>query len=1250
VLNPETVAQQMRLLANYLGATDVEEEELESLESLQVEGSCKWFLQTTSFRDWRDTESAEHQTPGDLSSRLQKLATNGGRLSTQRAPPRIFWLTGAPGCGKSVIVSAVVRHLQEEDRQCYFYFLKHTDKSKQNLSGLLISLAWQMARRDVALRRSLLRMRLEDELTAESNDFRAIWKQLFTQRILRTHFQQRQYWIIDALDEAHGGHELISLLKGVPENLPISIFVTSRKDLTLEKHMQRAPMLQVVTKRIEPRDTLADIRLYLEDNVEDLPVSDPADVEDLIEKLTLKSQGSFLWTRLMLQKLENTWAQGDIDEAIDSIPEGLQDMYLQILEDMEENNASNKELAKSILRWAVCGGRPLTKVELQEAIRLDTGQKVHKLGKMLERLCGQLVSIDDQDRLQMVHDTARDFLLDPTLNSEFAINKAETHEQLADICLKYLLEDTKTPATRRPFPTINDSTVPAFRSYASLYFSEHVFKSPPADPQTARSRLEVFLEHSILNWIEYIITETKDLSRLTQAAKNLKGYVERRLDFQSPLSPEMKTVDDWAVDLIRLVTVFGCDLLSQPSAIHDIIPPLCPPNSILHRKFGNSTLGMEVVGLSARGWTDRIHSTSFAPTEATAVSCCEKRYAVGLHSGSVILYYASTCQEARRFSHGEQVRHLTFAHGSAWIVAAGNTLLTMWNYKTAQKIWETRFIAGPVALTITEDDSTIFVASRNNEVISFDAKDGTEIGHTPWHGEDRPPQKAYISSELKLVALVHRNKPVALFDLYSLERPKFFAVEASVSALAFNAALNMLAVGSSGGELCTVGIWNLREEKRTEVDASHLAVSTDGQTLLVGTNVGSIQVRDFLTLDIIYTINFDDEEIVSMVFASNSLRFLDIRRHEFNIWEPSALFRRKDSDDSTSEGQTSFSTAPSQLVQTYMQTEQSPITAIVNHPKGGFVFCGNDNGIVAVYDTARGKLVKELFKNKASITCLDWNAEKEILVSSDSSSRILVHRLRQVQNRSSAGTHPVWQSQQVLERTLEESIRQILLSNDGEYLLISTATSDQLWTLGGESLISHNHEQGHALRPSQRWMTHPLYKRRLFEVDKTAVHFIQWEKHSVDPPVMKKIDVDPNQHVDHESRDVSIHIVKFGEDNWAAFDNNPASRPVMWTGPPSSRASEAAIASALAYFGQIVPIIKSILGMYRSQLVFLNTEGWVCSMRLDGGLEKRMIRHFPVPYYWLTISQSIVSTITSGGDVIIARSDELAIVKRGLSF
>src|SRR5271168_3230213 len=105
----------------------------------------------------------------------------------------------------------------------------------------------------------------------------------------------------------------------------------------------------------------------------------------------------------------------------------------------------------------------------------------------------------------------------------------------------------------------------------------------------------------------------------------------------------MQIVQDWAVDLIRVVTVFCRHLLSDPSAIHRIIPALCPRSSMLFRKFMNPTLGLEVVGLSMRGWADRIHSTSYSHN-ATAVACCEKRYAVGLRTGHVVLYYASTCQ------------------------------------------------------------------------------------------------------------------------------------------------------------------------------------------------------------------------------------------------------------------------------------------------------------------------------------------------------------------------------------------------------------------------------------------------------------------------------------------------------------------------------------------------------------------------------------------------------------------------------
>lgn len=1236
----------MLSLARYLGVSDAEEEELMTLENLEVPGSCEWLLAKASFLKWRDASFGTDSSSVDLPARIRGLAIDQ-RQHQSHHNPRIFWLTGAPGSGKSVIAAHVVRHLQMEGRQCQFYFLKHADKSKQNLSGLLKSLAWQMACHDVALRQSLLTMQQQDELTAETNDIRAIWRQLFTQRILLTNFQQRQYWIIDALDEAHGGAELLPLLAKLPDNLPISIFFTSRRDQILEK---RLPKSHVVTEHVEIADTLKDIRLLLEDSREDLPVSDEA-AEDLIEKLVQKSQGSFLWTRLILQKLETTWSEEAIESALETIPDGLRGMYLKILEDMAQNDEFNRTLAQSILRWVVCGGRSLTTVELQEAIRLDIGQRVPKLEKMLEGICGQLVVIDDHDKVQMVHDTARDFLLDPDLDSEFAIDKAATHQHLASVCLRHLLEDSKAPINRRTLHPFTEPTGQALREYASLYFSEHIAKSPPVESQMLMTQLEGFLETEVLNWIEYITSETKDLSLLTQAGKNLKSYVEHRMDFQSPLSRELKTIEEWAVDLIRLVTVFGREILKQPSAIHHIIPPLCPPNSILRRNFGMPSLGMEVVGQSARGWADRVFSSSFTPNEASSIACCERSYAVGLRDGTVVVYYASTCQEACRFSHSQQVRHLEFAHGRSWLVACGRASMSLWNYESVQMLWNIDLPSEPMALTFTDDDSAILAACKSNEVIQFDTARHVEPVHVPWRSERRPPQKIYLSSEMHTLALVYRNKPIILHDLDDLQRPRLYDVQASVSALAFNAAANMIAVGFFDGQICTIGMWNLREQNRTEVDASHLAVSTDGNTLLVGTNLGSIQVRDFDSLQLMYAINFEDDEIVSLAFASNSLRFLDIRRDEFNVWEPSALFRRKEATDGTTgEDFSSYSTAPSQLVHVYTQTDKSPITAIAVDHKGDFVLCGNEDGTVAIYETVRGKLVKELFKNKTAVMLLYWNSEIEISVCSDNSSRISVHRISQAQTRSSTGTRLFWQPRQFLDLKLDEPVRHISVTRDAKYLLVSTLSSDRLWTLDGERMINLDREQGIPRSPSQKWAIHPRSLRRIFNIDHAEVKLIRWRDNNDQPETMSHL-VKPQEHIGHHSREIEVHVVRFADDAWAAYDTRPTTLPVVWTGPYSSSSKSNAVAVNLfGYFNQVIWQIATIIGMYRSHLVFLNVDNWICTIRLDDVAgQERMKHHFPVPHCWQTSSRSIIATVSVRGHVIIARGDELAIVKRGLS-
>jgi hypothetical protein len=1248
-MDPEMIRDQMRILAGFLGISEAEDEELSNLEDAEVSGSCQWLLKKQSFIDWRDARGDSDPTEIDLPARTRNLAISRRNRAEHLLAPRFFWLTGAPGTGKSVLAAHVIRDL--ENRDCSFYFLKHSDRSKQNLSGLLKSIAYQMARRDVALRQSLLSMLKEGGLTAEKNDIIAIWKQLFVQKIFRTDFQQRQYWVIDALDEGNGGHELVPLLAKIPEHLPISVFLTSRRDLRLERLLNRLPM---VTEQIEISNTLGDIRLYLEEHVDDLPVQDPVAVEDLIEKLLDKSKGSFLWVRLIVKQLETSWSDTAIDEVLENVPEGMEELYSTILDDM--TGGPNEALAKAILEWVICAARPLTTAELQEAIRLHIGQKVFRMENMIEAVCGQLVTVDKQGRVQLVHDTARDFLLDKSLHSVFAIDKARTHENLADICLRYLIsEDTKGQQARRPLHMLS-----AFQEYANLHFSDHVVKSPSVAADNSLSSLELFLETTVLSWIEYI-ARSGDLSPLTQTAKNLKGYVEHRVDFQCPLNPEMQIVQDWAVDLIRVVTVFGRHLLSDPSAIHRIIPALCPQSSMLFRKFVNPTLGLEVVGLSVRGWADRIHSTSYSDDSATAVACCENRYAVGLRTGLVILYYASTCQEALRLNSGETVKQLEFAHANEWLVVSGKLTMSMWNYKTGLCIWRNDISGEPMSLTITDDDSTIIAATKSNHLISWDTTEGVVMEQDSWHGEEsakhRPPQRAYVSSELSLLALVYRNKPIALYDLGDLTRPRFAGVEdkASVSTLAFNPALNQLAVAFFHGEVYTIGIWNLQKITGTLVDASHLAASTDGKTLIIGTNLGSIQIHDFETLKVLYTIRYDDEEITSMIFTGNGLRFLDIRRQEFNVWEPSALVRRKDTDDSTSEGQTSFNTAPSQLVQAYTGNDENMITTMVSHHSGDFVFCGKESGVVAIYETARGKCVRELYSHvRTAVAFMEWNSAQEMLVSSDSSSRILVHRVRPVQIRSSTGTRSTWQTHRVLEKRLSEAnqaIRQILLSIDGRYLLVSTSTVDHLWSLDGTSVLTlDNAQPDRTHTPSQKWLTHPRHKRQVFEVDKRGVRIIEWERHHDSQPSTQSMEADSRERIDFELQNIGIHFVRFGEDSWAAYDNNPSTRPVIWPAPPSSLNASAAAAVALAHFNTVVPVMKSILGMFRSQLVFLDLEGWICSMRLDeAGQDRPHRRHFPIPHCWQSTVRGLASIVTVKGDVVVANKHELAIVKRGLS-
>src|SRR5262249_8814413 len=162
-------------------------------------------------------------------------------------------------------------------------------------------------------------------------------------------------------------------------------------------------------------------------------------------------------------------------------------------------------------------------------------------------------------------------------------------------CLRYLLSDEmKSPRRyRRGNAAKHTTELSLFAGYATQYFSEHVALSS-SSTDTALVLLDKFFKTNVLTWIE-LIARGENLYFLHQTAKNLRAYLKRRAKHQSPLDKEVQAAEAWSDDLVHIIAAFGKCLLSSPVSIHFLIPPVCPPGSIIYKSFKDYPRNLEVV-------------------------------------------------------------------------------------------------------------------------------------------------------------------------------------------------------------------------------------------------------------------------------------------------------------------------------------------------------------------------------------------------------------------------------------------------------------------------------------------------------------------------------------------------------------------------------------------------------------------------------------------------------------------------------
>lgn len=329
------------------------------------------------------------------------------------------------------------------------------------------------------------------------------------------------------------------------------------------------------------------MRAYIETSCDELGMQTEYKTQ-LVDKITLKSGGSFLWVQLAFAQLERTFSDDGIMSALDEIPTGMAHLYSKVLQAIHRND-QDTSLMKAILSWVVCATKNMKVSELQAALEYDLGKSIHDIERSVNGLCGQLVRIEKTGSVQLVHSTARDFLLDPNLKSAHAVRRTDSHKNLATVCLKYLCSDQMRPP-RNPalMSELSHVKSPPFADYAVNAWSSHLVETVPEDDGIPSLVYDFFQTKNILTWFEYIARRKKNLSHITQTAGNLRNYLYQRSQHSILPNRQSAYIDQWTTDMLRIVAKFGSSLLLHPSSIYFIVPPLCPRNSIVRQQFGSS--------------------------------------------------------------------------------------------------------------------------------------------------------------------------------------------------------------------------------------------------------------------------------------------------------------------------------------------------------------------------------------------------------------------------------------------------------------------------------------------------------------------------------------------------------------------------------------------------------------------------------------------------------------------------------------
>ena len=477
----------------WLKPSDVRQVHLHQVQA-RLDGTCNWITANDVFDKWAKPESSTSQD-------------------------RCLVISGTHGCGKSVLASSVVARLKTDKQHTLFFAFSSLDGGRQSSESLIRTLLWQLLQEtaEKASVDTIHKLSLNGEPTTSE-----LWEAFGRIALSLT---EPVYCIIDGVDECIDyNHTTLATIMQTLEKCPnLRILLLGRP------HIFQVYSGNLAFAGIEITSAMLnqDVEAFINNEIAKSEIlSLPEFQTTVYDTLRDKSDGMFLWVRLMVDDLRKSSSKSEFTERLKNLPRGLEKAYqLLFLRLSQRLDKYELHLAQNVLALTSTACRPLNFDELRYAHALHC-RSLETMAKPLEEylilqppqkvldITGGLISMTD-GVLRLIHSSVRDFLIRPENQWDYEPDRAVlgfrvdaplTHRSFAWLCLDYMsLEKEKRtflePDTSQSMQALKDSY--PLLEYATLYAFFHLNRSgPPCSTTLAKIESSIKSTQSTL-WIEH---------------------------------------------------------------------------------------------------------------------------------------------------------------------------------------------------------------------------------------------------------------------------------------------------------------------------------------------------------------------------------------------------------------------------------------------------------------------------------------------------------------------------------------------------------------------------------------------------------------------------------------------------------------------------------------------------------------------------------------------------------------------------